>query len=405
MTDTFSTFQGVLNGAIGDTLAETQNELAIQMDFYHHNQPIDLTLPLDSQLPSPLSNKLIIFIHGLTNTESIWNFKAATRENKLDTYGSRLQQEFKYTPVYLRYNTGLDIHENGKAFSEKMTALLKQYPIEVDEIVLIGYSMGGLIARCAQVDSESIWTHKVAQCIYIGTPHEGAPLERLGHLTGKLFGQIPRSYFNIWEEWINLRSTGIKSLHSGLSKQEINFHDRVQHCFISGGVFHSNRQLRDLLVGDSLVQRKSAHPANAPQTSLTAHFEKIDHFTLPRSESVFTTLREWFEAFSTQTKVITHEPSRVHTIKKAENQVSQFLNEETLRGCSKLALDLYCKTVNTVDLMHHEISRESYSVLTKIPAVGEISDSIKTTHFTISKGVFTQLRKVEGALREKQEPI
>ncbi|WP_284382366.1 esterase/lipase family protein [Litoribrevibacter albus] len=399
MTDTFSVIQGILNGAIGDTLAQTQNELAIQMDFYHHNQPLELALPLDSQLPHLLSNKLIVLIHGLTNTESIWNFKAATQENKLDNYGLRLQQEFKYTPFYLRYNTGLDIHENGKAFSNKMSQLLDQYPIEVDEIVLVGYSMGGLVARCAQIDSENLWTHKVSQCIYIGTPHEGAPLERLGHLTGKLFGQIPKSYFNIWEEWINLRSTGIKSLHSGLSKQEINFHDQVQHCFISGGVFNSNKQLRDLHVGDSLVQRKSAQPANAPQTSLTAHFEKIDHFNLPRSENVFITLRKWFEKFSTETKVITYSPAIDQPFTSTGKQVRSFLNEDVLRGSSKLALDLFQKTVHTADLMHHEISQEPYSVLTKIPVVGNIADSIKTAHFTISKGVFAQLRKAETLLR------
>ena len=49
----------------------------------------------------------------------------------------------RYTPFYLRYNTGLHISKNGQKFSEMMDSLFKTYPVNIEEIMVIGHSMGG----------------------------------------------------------------------------------------------------------------------------------------------------------------------------------------------------------------------------------------------------------------------
>lgn len=399
MPVSFSSIQGILNGVIGDTLSSSENELAIEMNFYEKGEALDLQAPLADQLHQPLTNKLVIFIHGLTNTESIWNFKSDAN-NEIDNYGSRLQQSYQYTPFFLRYNSGLDIHENGKAFSETMTRLLKQYPLDVEEIVLVGFSMGGLIARCAQIDASASWTQKIKHCIYIGTPHEGAPLEKIGNLVGQVFGLFPQPYLNIWEDWINLRSTGIKSLHSGLSKQEVQFQDRAKHYFISGGLFHSDKAFRDSLIGDSLVQRKSAHPSGTPSESSFAHFDGINHISLAHSDKIYEQIGAWFETFSDDTPVKIYQASAARN----NNGVSQALShQDILLGSSKLALDLYNKSLDTVDLMHHGISEESYKVLSKVPVISKVSNAVKATHFKTSKAVFSGLRQPEKLFRIKND--
>jgi hypothetical protein len=154
--------RSVLNGIVGDYLAKENNPLAIEMAFYHHGHPLRLNETLAHQLRfssgKPLTNKVIVLIHGLTNLETVWNFTAdlntqhvtqtlqGTQDeqsndsdplnfenNDLDNYGFRLQRDFGYTPLFLRYNTGLSIKENGQNLSDLLTELVKFYPMKIDE--------------------------------------------------------------------------------------------------------------------------------------------------------------------------------------------------------------------------------------------------------------------------------
>jgi triacylglycerol esterase/lipase EstA (alpha/beta hydrolase family) len=56
-----------------------------------------------------------------------------------------------FTPVYLRYNTGLHISHNGQTLAELLNRLHVLWPAAAEEplkeTVLVGHSMGGLVAR------------------------------------------------------------------------------------------------------------------------------------------------------------------------------------------------------------------------------------------------------------------
>jgi pimeloyl-ACP methyl ester carboxylesterase len=89
---------------------------------------------------------VVVFLHGLFETEFSWRLGAGEDG---ETYGSRLARDLGCTPVDVRYNTGRHISENGRSLSELLEAVVAEWPVEVEEVALVGHSMGGLVARSA----------------------------------------------------------------------------------------------------------------------------------------------------------------------------------------------------------------------------------------------------------------
>ena len=120
------------------------------MEFRHRGR----TVALDGEglrrtYPAP-AEKLAVFIHCLAGNQQVWRFYSEEQYGDRETtYGSLLKQDLGYTPLYLRYNSGLHVSENGALLAEKMEELVSSWPVAVEEIVLVGHSMGGLVARSA----------------------------------------------------------------------------------------------------------------------------------------------------------------------------------------------------------------------------------------------------------------
>jgi pimeloyl-ACP methyl ester carboxylesterase len=127
---------------LGDYLAASANPLAITMCMRCRG----ITLPLECQ---PLAaaiphadGKLLVLLHGLCMNDLQW------MRNGHD-HGAALGRDLGYTPVYLHYNSGLHISTNGRALAEQLEALVRVWPVPLTELVLVGHSMGGLVARSA----------------------------------------------------------------------------------------------------------------------------------------------------------------------------------------------------------------------------------------------------------------
>ena len=88
------------------------------------------------------TGKLLVLVHGLCLNDRQW-----TREGH--DHGAALADEFGHTPLYLRYNSGRHIAANGEAFAELLETLVSHWPQPVTELVIVGHSMGGLVARSA----------------------------------------------------------------------------------------------------------------------------------------------------------------------------------------------------------------------------------------------------------------
>jgi pimeloyl-ACP methyl ester carboxylesterase len=114
------------------------------------------------------------------------------------------------------YNTGLHISRNGSALASLLERLAAAWPSPLEEIVLVGHSMGGLVARSAchaGGAADHLWRRRLTKLVCIGSPHHGAALERGGHWVDVLLG-ISR-YAAPLGRLGRIRSAGVTDLRFG----------------------------------------------------------------------------------------------------------------------------------------------------------------------------------------------
>ncbi len=282
-----ATLASIVNGCFGDYLSQRDNGLAIDMAFYQHNRPLALTPEaLRDAFPAP-TGKLCVLLHGLCCHEGSWDYP----DNPARSYGSALQADLGFTPLFLRYNTGLPIPYNGKALDTLLEHLLAAYPLPVEELVLLGHSMGGLVLRGAchfGAERGAAWVGKVSRIFYIGTPHEGAALEQVGHLVNSILHAVPNPITHLLGDVANQRSQGIKDLRHGtvLEGAAGSWLASAQHYMIAGTVTDDPEHLAAKLFGDGLVQ--------PPQAGENVRlFPGIDHMQLAHDDAVYAQIKTW----------------------------------------------------------------------------------------------------------------
>ncbi len=265
----------ILNGAIGDYLARTKNNLATPMTFVDPKEPIQAT------------SRVAVLVHGLMCNETIWDFAGG------ENYGSMLARDFGYTPLYLRYNSGLSIRENGESLHRLLSALEETYPLPIEELLLVGYSMGGLLLRSAvhfDASSTLCWVPRVRRAIYVGTPHQGAPLERFGRFASKLLGAIDDPYTRLVAEIAELRSLGVKDLGDAEVPPLM---DNIRHYLIAGTV-SGDLRLGELL-GDAIIPLSSAVSGSILPAERIRILSGLNHVDLAHHPRVYQVIKEWCE--------------------------------------------------------------------------------------------------------------
>jgi pimeloyl-ACP methyl ester carboxylesterase len=94
--------------------------------------------------------------------------------------------------------------------------LVASWPVAVDELVLLGHSMGGLVARSACLQAGALghaWPARLRALLALGTPHHGAPLERSGNLFERLLDLSP--YSAPLSALGRIRSAGVTDMRFG----------------------------------------------------------------------------------------------------------------------------------------------------------------------------------------------
>jgi pimeloyl-ACP methyl ester carboxylesterase len=208
---------GALNGAWGDAFQRWRNPLALDMTPRADGHDVDLTPPgIRAAYPSATGD-VIVFVHGLCETDRAWWLKATEHYgDPQSSHGSRLAAATGATPVYLRYNTGLHISDNGQRLATVLDRLVAAWPVPVERLTLIGHSMGGLVIRsaCCHAEAESpAWLPLTRRIVYLGSPHLGAPLEVAATAAGVALRKLPET--RPLATALASRSVGIKDLRYG----------------------------------------------------------------------------------------------------------------------------------------------------------------------------------------------
>lgn len=284
----------ILSGFIGDWLEARQNPLAINMGLHHAGRPLDLDMAAAIENPK---RSLIVLIHGLTELETIWDFPGQSGHN----YATALCERLGATPLTLRYNSGRAIYENGRELSTLLEHLVEAWPVPVENLFLLGHSMGGLLIRSAchygQAETCS-WTQQLDSCVYLGSPHDGSWLARLAQGTTGLMQQMPRDYLRAVADLINLRSAGIRNLNQGTvleAEGTTPLLPGVRHFAVSGLLGRQRQHPVNRLIGDALVHEASAcgRGQTGWQLDGEAVFAGIDHIRLAHHPDVLDKLEEW----------------------------------------------------------------------------------------------------------------
>jgi pimeloyl-ACP methyl ester carboxylesterase len=258
---------GVLNGAVGDTLERRGNVLALPMVLRHGGQDLAVTTDAIRLAYPEADSRLVVFVHGLGQTDDAWRLHAGRRA----PYGARLHDDLGYTPLYVRYNSGRRVSDNGRDLARLLGSVVAAWPSDVREIALIGHSIGGLVACSAcQFGAGSDWADKVRHVFTLGTSHAGSPLERVIHAIAGTLGRLPET--RPLARAIDVRSAGIKDLRYGsraLERTTAPFLPTAEHYFLSVTSARGGATQLDLLnhpaiyeqIRSRLVASKALPPA------------------------------------------------------------------------------------------------------------------------------------------------
>lgn len=287
-----------VNGLAGDKLCEERPELAITLAVRAAGRDVPLDRATLAEVFPDAARDVVVFLHGLGENEDSWDLR---REERGGSYGSRLGAGSEWTPVYLRANTGLPVAENGAALASLMQRLVDAWPTEVRRIALVGHSMGGLILRAAcAVDVDAVaggrpWTGRVTNVVTLGTPHLGAPLERLVHAGARALGVLPESA--PFGRILEYRSVGILDLRRGLAA-DVQHLPHARYHLVAATLGGSRRDPVSEVFGDLLVRYPSAVGRARRGREMfpgadVLHVPGTDHFGLLNHPDVYAALRRW----------------------------------------------------------------------------------------------------------------
>ena len=311
--------ESALNAVCGDFLEARDNGLSIQMAIRHGGRDLPLRRDALTEALPRATGKLALFVHGLGCSDSVWGERQDPADNGKTprSFGVQLERELGYTPLYVRYNTGLHISQNGRALARLIDALVKAYPCDVTQIVLVGHSMGGLVARSGAHYAKALelpWLPLLSHLMCIASPHFGAPLERAGSAVASVLSLFDTAATQATRKVLDGRSAGVKDLRHGSvldedwmeddasafathASKHAPFVEGVVYGYVAAHLRARNGRLNEL-VGDLLVHLPSA---TGKHRDVTRHLpfqmghviDGVHHMALPTHPAVYDQLKKF----------------------------------------------------------------------------------------------------------------
>ena len=257
----------LLNGLMGDRLHASNNPFAGAMSFRCRDQALNWQ---NSPAMPAASGKVLLMIHGLCLNDNHW------RKDDAPGHAEALAAQLGYTTVFLRYNSGQHISQNGRELAAQLEHLVAHWPTQIKELSIVAHSMGGLLARSAvhyAQEGDLLWPEQLKNLVFLGTPHHGAPLERGGNWLDLILSST--SFTRPFTALGRLRSAGITDLRYGhVVDEDWQGQDRFElkpdtrlvvplpghvACYtVAATIISSRGSLAERLGGDGLVPLHSA---------------------------------------------------------------------------------------------------------------------------------------------------
>jgi hypothetical protein len=303
--------QASANALWGDELERRQSKLRIELGLRDiKGDAIGLDpVALARAYPEP-TTRLVVLLHGLGETERCWRPPSDERATGI---GETLAAD-GFTPLLIRYNTGRHVSDNGPELAELLDSITLSWPVAVEEIALVGNSMGGLVAR-SSVHSGHIADHRwvaiTRHLVTLGTPHLGAPLEKGANVVSWSLSHFPET--QPLGKFLNHRSSGIKDLRFGSVRDDdwdgtdpdtlLNdivgdtpLPSSIEQHFVAGLVTNQPTHPVGALVGD-LIVRVGSGIGRGRRREVAATDVRVltgrRHFDLTRDSSVHEQVRTW----------------------------------------------------------------------------------------------------------------
>jgi pimeloyl-ACP methyl ester carboxylesterase len=301
----------VLNGVIGDYLEEKENPLKITMQFRYQSKTLAID-PKSIKVAYPKVNgKILLMIHGSCMNDLQW-----TRKDH--NHGKIIATELNKTPIYLKYNSGLHISSNGKNLNNLLEELVKNWPVPIEELVIIAHSMGGLVSRSALYygeQNQKKWTQHVKKIVFLGTPHHGSYVERTGNYLDLILESI--HYAKPFARLGKIRSAGVTDLRYGNlidedwkddhrfeikndKRRNIQLSKQIEFYTIAAVIGNETTSLSTQILGDTLVDVKSALGQHKnPDKNLNFKKENIwisydsNHLDLISNPKILNKIKVW----------------------------------------------------------------------------------------------------------------
>ncbi len=256
------------SGLLGDWVDERAGDLSVPLALTHHGRPVPVETDVLPHALDEVTGRVVLFVHGLAETTASWGWWPIDDDGEpVPTYGRRLA-DVGWTPLELGYNTGRPVAATGVDLSDLLDRLVDDWPVPVDEIALVGHSMGGLVLSAAghhAVRSGAGWSQQVRHVVTLGTPHRGSWLAQGAAAASRTLSRVPES--RPLADVIDLRSHGIRDLTHGWRPEpdpDVEVRElaellpHARHTYVAATLGSRSGHPLTRLVGDGLVHPRSA---------------------------------------------------------------------------------------------------------------------------------------------------
>lgn len=285
------------------------------MAILYKGRALDLHDDLAAQLPGA-TGQIVVLVHGLMACETVWS----PPNSEAPSFGERIAEDCDVTPVYVRFNSGLHVSTNGRALSAQLEQLIKAWPVAVEEVSILGYSMGGLVSRsaCHYGDRDACsWVSLCKRLFLIAVPLRGSTVEQLANIASVTLQTVPNPVTKILAWVFRQRSAGIKDLRHGFLVDEewqerspdalslgrrniIPLLSHIDHYVLAGTLGEDEQHPLSKIIGDALVSPFSAKDegidgvATDRAAKRARVFPGVNHLTIIHDDDVYQQILSWW---------------------------------------------------------------------------------------------------------------